>query len=87
MKILTFRMDFADKKWADYLTEEFGEETAKKFNVQSHAAAKIHDAKITMLNFDGDKSLIEKIKNHPKVTSAYIVKNDKEYPIELSQQA
>lgn len=69
-------MNFADKKWKDYLAEEFGKETAEKFNVQSHAASKNHDAKITLLNFDENKELIEKIKNHPGVTSAYIIKNN-----------
>lgn len=84
MQILVFRMDYADKKWKEYLPEVFGEETYKKFQLESHRTAKIHDAKISVLNFDGDKALIEKIKNHEKVTSAYLIKEDKEHPIKLN---
>ena len=86
MKILVFRMDFAGKKWKEYLPEEFGEETAEKFSVESHRTAKMHDAKISVLDFKGDSKLIEKLKNHEQVTSAYLVKNDKEHHIKLNEK-
>lgn len=86
MTILSFRMNYADKKWPEYLAEEFGEETAKKFSVQSHAAAKIHDAKISILNFKEDKELLKKIQHHPNVTSAYLVKKDREIEIPLQNK-
>ncbi len=68
-------MDYADTKWQDYLIEEFGQEIAQKLKVQSHAASKTHDAKIIYPDFDENKQLIEKIQNHPNITSAYIIKN------------
>jgi hypothetical protein len=86
MKILVFRMDFAGKKWKEYLPEEFGEETAEKFSVESHRTAKMHDAKISILNFDGDSELINKIKNHDNVSSAYLIKQDKEHHIKLNRK-
>ncbi len=77
MKILTFTMNYADKRWPAYLEETFGKEIAEKCEVESHQNAKKHYAKITILNFKNDAKLLDKIKNHENVTSAYIAENKK----------
>ena len=76
MKILSFRMKFADEKWPVYLEKEFGKETSEKFTVESHGKNKNSDAKIIITNFKKDPALIEKLKSHDGVSSAYIINND-----------
>ena len=72
MKILTFTMNYADERWPAYLTNTFGKDVADKCLVESHQMATSHNAKISILNFDGNTELIAKIQNHEGVTSAYI---------------
>ena len=76
MKILTFNLNYADKRWNEYLEEMFGKEIAEKCIVESKATAKMQDAKVNILNFDGNKKVINKIKSDKNVISAYIINNN-----------
>ena len=76
MKILTFNINYADKRWNIYLEEMFGKEIAEKCLTESKATAKMQDAKINILNFDGNKEIIKKIKSDKNVISAYIINNN-----------
>ena len=72
MKILVFNMIYPDKKWDIYLAEILGEEIAKKCRIEAHATAKIFEAKIRLLNFNGDKKIIAKLENDKFVEYMYI---------------
>ena len=76
MKILSFKMKYAEKKWPEYLEEVFGKETAEKMQIESRATASSHEAKIDLLNFKGSSTIIKTIKNNENVISAYIVENN-----------
>ena len=73
MKILSFKMSYADKKWPEYLEEVFGKETADKFKVEARATASSHEAKIDLLDFNGSSKIIKTLKANDHVISAYIV--------------
>ena len=77
MKILTFKLNYADKRWNIYLEEMFGKEIAEKCLVESRATAKMQDAKVNILNFDGNTEIIKKIKSDKNVVFAYIINNRK----------
>ncbi|MCD4791941.1 MAG: hypothetical protein K8R54_01810 [Bacteroidales bacterium] len=76
MKILTFNLNYADKRWNEYLEEMFGKEIAEKCILESKATAKMQDAKVNILNFDENKKVINKIKSDKNVISAYIINNN-----------
>ena len=76
MKILTFNLNYADKRWNEYLEEMFGKEIAEKCILESKATAKMQDAKVNILNFDENKKVINKIKSNKNVISAYIINNN-----------
>ena len=76
MKILSFNLKYADKRWNIYLEEMFGKEIAEKCLTESRGTAKIQDAKVNILNFDGSTKIINKIKSDKNVISAYIVSNN-----------
>ena len=73
MKVLSFKMKYADKRWPEYLEEVFGKETAEKFKIESRATASSHEAKIELLDFSGSSKIIKTLKNNDHVISAYIV--------------
>ena len=74
---LIFKMKYADVKWADYIEEVFGKELAENCNIESMARAKTHDARIHVMNFKGDKSVISTLKQNDNVISAFLVDNNK----------
>ena len=76
MKLLTFKLKYADKKWPIYLTETFGEELASKFKVEAVGTAKSNEATINLFDFNGDKKIINTLKNNENVVSAYIVSDN-----------
>lgn len=76
MRILSIKMKYADKKWPDYLKEVFGEATAEKFVIESHATASTHEAKIELHNFSGNSKIINIIKSNENVLSAYIIEDN-----------
>lgn len=76
MKLLTFKLKYADKKWQIYLAETFGEELANKFKVESNATAKTTEATINLFDFNGDKKVVNILKNNKDVVSAYIVSDN-----------
>lgn len=75
MRILTFNINYAGKRWSEYLEEMFGKEIAEKCLAESRGTAKIQDAKVNILNFDGNKKVINKIKSDKNVIFAYIINN------------
>jgi len=75
MKILSFKLEYAGKRWNEYLEEMLGKEIAEKCLVESRTTAKIQDAKINILNFDGSSKIINKIKSDKNVIFAYIINN------------
>ncbi|MCF6364965.1 MAG: hypothetical protein L3J35_02075 [Bacteroidales bacterium] len=75
MKLLTFKLKYAEKKWQLYLEEKFGKETAEKFSVESNATAKTNEATINLLNFDGNSKIIKTVKEDNNVISAFIIDN------------
>ena len=75
MKHLTFKLKYADKRWQQYLEENFGKETSDKLKLEVNATAKTNEATVNYINFDGDKDIINKIKNNKDVISAYIIEN------------
>ncbi len=77
MKLLTFKIKYADKKWPVYLEETFGKETAEKFSIESNATAKTNEATINLVDFDGNSKVINIVKNDKNVISAFIVDNYK----------
>ena len=76
MNLLTFKLKHADKKWPIYLSETFGEELASKFKIESVGTAKTTEATINLFGFNGDKKIINTIKNDKNVISAYIVSDN-----------
>jgi predicted DNA-binding protein (MmcQ/YjbR family) len=74
---LIFKMKYADKKWADYIEEVFGEKVAKECKIESMARAKTHDARIHIMNFKKDNDIISKLKQNENVISAFLVNNNK----------
>ena len=70
-------MNYSGKRWAEYLPEILGKETAEKCKTESNATAKSHVARIIIYDFDENKSVIDKIVNNKNTVSAYIVKNNK----------
>ncbi len=76
MKILTFNLNYIGKRWNEYLEEMFGKEIAEKCLTESMSTAKTQEAKVNILNFDGNKKVINKIINDKNVISAYIINNN-----------
>lgn len=76
MKILSMKMKYADKKWPDYMKEVFGEETAEKLTIESHATASDHEAKIDLIDFSGSSKILDIVKSNENVLSAFIVENN-----------
>jgi len=76
MKILTFKLNYADKRWNEYLEEMFGKELAEKCLVESRTTKEIQDAKVNIINYDENSKILNSIKNDTNVTSAYIVENN-----------
>lgn len=58
------------------MEEMFGKEIAEKCIVESKATAKVQETKVNILNFDGNKKVINKIKSDKNVISAYIINNN-----------
>lgn len=75
MKHLTFKLKYAEKRWQQYLEENFGKENSEKLKLEVNATAKTNEATVNYINFDGNKELINKIKNNKDVISAYIIEN------------
>jgi len=75
MKLLTFKLKYADKKWQLYLEEKFGKDTAEKFKIESNATAKTNEATVNLLNFDGNSKIIKTVKEDKNVISAFIIDN------------
>ena len=73
MKVLSFKMKYADKRWPEYLEEVFGKETSEKFKIEARATASSHEAKIELLNFKGSSKIIKTLKNNGQVISAYVI--------------
>jgi len=74
---LIFKMKYADKKWADYIEELFGEDIAKQCKIESMARAKTHDARIHIMNFKKDEKVISTLKQNENVISAFLVNDNK----------
>ena len=75
MKILSFNLNYAGKRWNEYLEDMFGKEIAEKCLTESRGTAKKQDAKVNILNFDGNTKIINKIKSDKNIISAYIINN------------
>ena len=76
MKLLTFKLKYTDKKWQQYLEETFDKDIAKKFSIEGNATAKTNEATVNLINFDGNKEILNTIKNDKNVISAYIVEDN-----------
>ncbi|MCF6184200.1 MAG: hypothetical protein L3J56_06170 [Bacteroidales bacterium] len=87
MSKLIFKMKYSGKRWNDYLPELFGKETAEKCIVESQATAKTNEARIIIYNFNGNKEILNKIKNNENTISAYIVEDNKVQKILLKNAA
>ena len=81
MKILVFNMTYPEQKWDIYLKEALGEELAAKCNIETTATAKTHEAKISILNFDGNKETVNKIKSIKYTEGGYIASGHKTFSI------
>jgi len=77
MSKLIFKMKYSGKRWADYLPEILGKETAEKCITESNATAKTHEANIIIYDFNGDKNIVKKITSNENTISAYLVENNK----------
>jgi len=75
MSKLIFTMKYADKKWPEYLEETFGKEIAEQCVVQSSQTASVHEARIHIMNFKNDSKILNTLKSHENVTSAFLVNN------------
>jgi len=75
MSKLIFKIKYADKKWSEYLTELFGEETAKRCTVESDATAMKYEAKVKIDDFKNEQNIIDKLKNNEHVISAFTIDN------------
>ncbi|MBN2669057.1 MAG: hypothetical protein JXR60_07495 [Bacteroidales bacterium] len=77
MSKLIFTIPYADKKWPEYIEENFGKAVADSCIIESMANASVHEAKIQKLNFDNNSSTIDKVVKHANVRAAYIIDQKK----------
>ncbi len=77
MSKLIFKMNYSGKRWADYLPEILGKETAEKCITESEATAKSHIARIILYDFSGNKKVINKLTANENTISLYLVENNK----------
>jgi|GEM_PF-3140367 hypothetical protein len=77
MTHLTFKLNYAEKKWQDYLTEMLGEEIAAQCKVEANATARMVSAKVNLIDFKSDTNVIKAVTNDKNVISAYIVCDNK----------
>ncbi|NPA36262.1 MAG: hypothetical protein GXO47_05380 [Chlorobi bacterium] len=73
---LIFTMKYADKKWPEYIEEVFGKEIAEQARIESDSTAKNKEARIHLMNFKNDTTVIEKLKNNENVISAFLVSDN-----------
>lgn len=76
MKVLTFKINYSGKRWADYLKEMFGEEIAEKCMVESVTTKDLQYAVVNILNFDGNSNILQTVQADKNVQTAYIVKSN-----------
>ncbi len=76
MKMLTFKLKYADKRWQQYLEETYGKDISEKFSIESNATAKTNELTVNLFNFKENFEIIRKIKNDKNIISAYIVSNN-----------
>jgi len=75
MEKLIFKIKNPEKRINLFLEELLDKKNAEKAVTETNATAKNYEARITLYSFD--KDLINRIIQHPKTISAYIVKNNK----------
>ncbi len=74
---LIFTMKYADKKWPEYIEEVFGKDVAEQAKIESDSTAKSHEARIHLMDFKNDNTIIDKLKSNENVTSAFLVSDNK----------
>jgi hypothetical protein len=75
MSKLIFKVKYADKKWPEFLEDTFSKSFAEQCVVESTQTADIHEAKIQVLDFKNDKSIVSTLKQNDLVTTAYLINN------------
>ena len=76
MKILTFKLNYADKRWKDYLKDMLGDELSEICLVESVTTKDMQYASVNILNFDGNTGILNVVKTDKNVQSAFIVENN-----------
>lgn len=84
MKILTFTLKYNEVRWPEYIEQFLGKENAQKCHIESHATNTTHVAKVSILNFNNNKEILNKIKNNKNILSAYISENKSSKEIKLN---
>lgn len=77
MKKLILKMNYSGKRWNDYLSEILGKELAGKCKIETNAAAKSHQARISIYDFKNNKEVINTLKKNENTISMYLVENNK----------
>jgi len=77
MSKLIFKIKGDERKWDIYLNEFLGENVAKDCVVEGDATASERVARVHIMDFKNDASVISKLKSSDNVISAFLVDNNK----------
>ncbi len=77
MSKLIFTLKYADEKFPKYLETHFGKDFADKALVESTQTSSVHEAKIQVLDFKKDKSILDKLSKDENVSSVFLVEDKK----------
>jgi len=72
---LILKLKADERKWAEHLSDVLGKEFAEKCSYEVDATAKNHWARVMILNFKNDKSLISKLEKNENLLSGYLIDN------------
>ena len=72
---LIFKLKADERKWPAHLSDVLGEELAGKCSYEVDATAKNHWARVMILNFKNNKSLLDKLSKNKNLISGYLIDN------------
>jgi len=72
---LIFQLKADERKWPVHLSDVLGEELAKTCSYEVDATAKKHWARVMILNFRNNKSLLDKLAKNDNLISGYLIDN------------
>ena len=72
---LIFKLKADERKWPEHLSNVLGEELVKTCSYEVDATAKNHWARVMILNFKNDKSLLDKLSKNENLISGYLIDN------------